>query len=118
MQNKTNNTKTKTTFKDKNQLNDNKHKIGQLSTSALDLLNVFYDTRSDNKVLKHSTHTLKITKTSSTNINTIKQSTKHKQQTSPSKRHMKKVNERIKPTTDDYTFLVPVTENQKNARLD
>ena len=75
MQNKTNNTKTKATFKDKNQLNDNKHKTGQLSTSALDLLNVFYDTRSDKKVLKHSTHPLKTTKTSSANINTIKQST-------------------------------------------
>ena len=31
MQNKTNNTKTKATFKDKNQLNGNNHKTGQLS---------------------------------------------------------------------------------------
>ena len=31
---------------------------------------------------------------------------------------MKKVNKRIKPTIDDYTFLIPVTENQKNAKLD
>ena len=64
--------------KDKNQLNDNKHNVGQLSASVLDLLKVFYNTRSDNKILKHSTHTLKIT-SNSTKINTIKQSMKHKQ---------------------------------------
>ena len=56
-------------IKDKNQLNDNKHNVGQLSMSVLDLLKVFYTTRRDNKVLNHSTHTLKITKTNSTNIN-------------------------------------------------
>ena len=59
---------------DKNQRNDNKHNVGQLSTSVLDLLKVFYNTRSDNKVFKHSTHILKITKSNITNINTIKQS--------------------------------------------
>ena len=64
---------------DKNQLNDNKHNVGQLSRPVLDLLKVFYNTRSDNKILKHSTQSLKITKSNSTEINTIKQSTKHKQ---------------------------------------
>ena len=49
-------------IKDKNQLNDSKHNTGQLSTSVLDLLKVFYNTRSGNKILKHSTHTLKINK--------------------------------------------------------
>ena len=96
-------------IKDKNQLNDNKHNIGQLSTSVLDLLKVFYNTRSDNKILKHSMYTLKITKSNSTNINTIKQSTKCKQQTSTSKRHTKKFNENIQPTADDQALFIPVT---------
>ena len=65
-------------FKDKNQLKDNKHNLGQLWMSILEILKVFYNTRSDNNILKHSTHTLKIIKNSSTNINTIKQSMKHK----------------------------------------
>ena len=78
-------------------------------------MKVFYNTRSDNKILKHSTNTLKITKSNNTNINTIKQSTTHKQQTS--KLHTKKVNENIQPTTDEYTLFVPVTENQKNIKL-
>ena len=85
-------------IKDKNQNNDNKHNVAQLSTTVLDLLKVFYNTRSD-------THTLKITKSNITTINTIKQSTKHKQQTSTSKLHTKKVNENIRPTTDEYTLL-------------
>ena len=65
-------------IKDKNQLNDNENNVDRLSTSVLDLLKVFYNTRSGNKILKHCTHTLKITKSNSTNINTTKQSTKHK----------------------------------------
>ena len=69
-------------IKDMNQLNHNKHNVGQLSTSVLDLLKVFYNTRSDHKILKHSTNTLKTIKSNNTNINTIKQSMKHKQQTS------------------------------------
>ena len=63
---------------DQNQLNDNKLNIGQLSSSVLDLMKVFYNTISDNKIVKHNTHTLKITKSISSKINTIKQSTKHK----------------------------------------
>ena len=86
-------------IKGKNQLNDNKHDVGQLSTPVLDLLKVFYDTRSNNKNLEHSTHTLKVTKSNNSNINTIKQSTKHRQQTS--KLHTKKVNENIQPTVDE-----------------
>ena len=63
---------------DQNQLNDNKLNIGQLSSSVLDLMKVFYNTISDNKIVKHNTHTLKITKSISSKINTVKQSTKHK----------------------------------------
>ena len=103
-------------IKDKNQLNDNKYNVGQLSTLVLDLLEVFYNTRSDNKTDKHSMHTLKIRKSNSTNINTIKQSTKRKQQISTSKLHTKKVNENIQPTTDEQTLFIPVTENQKNVK--
>ena len=72
-------------IKDKNQLNDNN--AGQLSASVLDLLKTFYNTRNDNQILKHSMHTLKIPKSNSTNINTIKETTKHKQQTPSSKFH-------------------------------
>ena len=72
-------------IKDKNQLNDNN--IRQLSASVLDLLKIFYNTRNDNQILKHSMHTLKIPKSNSTNINTIKETTKHKQQTPSSKFH-------------------------------
>ena len=79
------------------------------------MLKVFYNTISDNKILKHSTHTLKITKINNTNINTIKQLTKHKQQTS--KLHTKKINEDIQPTTEEYTLFIPVTENQKKVKL-
>ena len=38
------------------------HNVGQLSTSVLELLKVFYNKISDNKTLKHSTDKLKITK--------------------------------------------------------
>ena len=100
---------------DKNQLSDNKHNVGQLSRPVLDLLKVFYNTRSDNKILEHSTHTLKITKGNNSNINTIKQSTKYKQQTS--NLHTKRVNEKIQPTTDEYTIFILVTENQMNLKL-
>ena len=62
--------------KDKNQRNDNKHNLGHLSTSVSDLLKVLYNTRSGNKILKHSTHALKIAKSNNTHINTIKQSKK------------------------------------------
>ena len=95
-------------IRDKNQLNDNKHNMGQLSMSVLDLLKVFYNTRSDNKILKHSTHTLRITKSNSTNINTIKQSTKHKQQTSQSKISARKRLTKIfnrQPTSIHYLYL-------------
>ena len=85
--------------------------------SILDLLKVFYNTRSDNNILKHSTHTLKIIKNNSTNINTIKQSMKHKQQTSASRLHTKKVNENIQSTTDEYTLFISPNKNQKNAKL-
>ena len=43
-------------IKDKNQLNDNENNVDRLSTSVLDLLKVFYNTRSGNKILKHCTH--------------------------------------------------------------
>ena len=43
-------------IKDKNQLNHNKHNVRQLSTSVLDLLKVFYNTRSDNKTLNNTVH--------------------------------------------------------------
>ena len=99
-----------------NQLNHNKHNVGQLLTSVLDLIKVFYNTRSDNKILKHSTHTLKEINSSNRNINIIKQSTKHKQQTS--KLHTEKVNKNVQPTTNKYTlFILPVTENQKKRKL-
>ena len=102
-------------IKDKNQFNDNKHNVGQLSTPVFDLLKVFYNTRSDNKILEHRTHTLKITKSNNSNINTIKQSTKHKQKIS--KLHTNKVNENIQPTAGDYALFIPVTENQKILKL-
>ena len=70
MQNKTNNTKA-TFSKNKNQFNDNKHNVGQVPTPVLDWLKVFYSTRTDNKILEHSTHSLKITKSNSSNIYTI-----------------------------------------------
>ena len=99
-----------------NQLNHNKHNVGQLLASVLDLIKVFCNTRSDNKILKHSTHTLKETNSSNRNINIIKQSTKHKQQTS--KLHTEKVNKNVQPTTNKYTlFILPVTENQKKRKL-
>ena len=47
---------------DKSQLNVNKLNVGQLPAAVLDLLKVFYNTRSDNKILKHSWHKPKITK--------------------------------------------------------
>ena len=81
-------------------------------------MKVFYDTRRQNKILKHSMYTLIITKSNSTKINTIKQSTKHKQQTSTSKLHTKMINENIQPTTDEYTLSIPESENQKNVKLD
>ena len=99
-------------IKDKDQLNGNEHNTSQLSTSVLDLLKVFFNTRSDNKILKHSTDTLKITKSNTTNINTIKQSRKHKHQTSTSKLYTKKVNEIIQPTYNEYILFIHVTENQ------
>ena len=48
------------------------HNVGQLSTSVLELLKVFYNKISDNETLKHSTDKLEITKSDSRNINTIK----------------------------------------------
>ena len=47
---------------DKSQLNVNKLNVGQLPAAVLDLLKVFYNTRSDNKILKYSRHQPKITK--------------------------------------------------------
>ena len=41
----------------------------------------------------------------------------HKQQSSTSKLHMKRVNENIQPTTDEYTLFIPVVKNQKNVKL-
>ena len=83
----------------KNQLNDNKHNVSQLSTPVSDLQKFFYNTRSDYKILEHSTQTLKLTKSNNSDIDAIKQSTKHKQQTS--KLHTKKINENIQLTTDE-----------------
>ena len=109
MQNKTNNKKNNI-IKDKNHLNHIKHIVGQLSTSVLDLLKVFYNTRSGNKILEYSAQTLKIRKSNKTNIITINET----QQTS--KPHTKKVNENIQPTTEEYKLFIPVTENQKNYK--
>ena len=67
-------------------------------------------------MFKHSTHTLKITKSNSTEINTIKQSTKYKK-TPTSKLYTKKVKENIQLKTDEYVTFIPVTENQKNVKL-
>ena len=47
---------------DKSQLNVNKRNVGQLPAAVLDLLKVFYNTRSDNKIRKYSRHQPKITK--------------------------------------------------------
>ena len=47
---------------DKSQLNVNKLNVGQLPAAVLDLLKVFYNTRSDNKILKYSRHQPKIKK--------------------------------------------------------
>ena len=47
---------------DKSQPNVNKLNVGQLPAAVLDLLKVFYNTRSDNKILKHNWHKPKITK--------------------------------------------------------
>ena len=99
-------------IKNKNQLNDNMHYVGKLSTPVSDLLKVFCNTRSDNKILKHNRHALKITKSNSTNINTIKQSTKHKQQTSTSKLHSKKVSQSIQPIMYEYTLFILVIEKR------
>ena len=41
----------------------------------------------------------------------------HKQQSSTSKLHMKRVNENIQSTTDEYTLFIPVIKNQKNVKL-
>ena len=41
----------------------------------------------------------------------------HKQQSSTSKLHMKRVNENIQPTTDEYTLFIPAIKNQKNVKL-
>ena len=101
---------------DKNKLNDNKHNVGHLATPILDLLKVFYNTRSDKNIFKHSTHTLKITKNNNTNNNTNKQSTKYKQETSTSKHQTKKTNKNIQPTTDEYTLYIPTIENQNNVK--
>ena len=93
------------------------HNVGQLSTSVLELLKVFYNKISDNKTLKHSTDKLKITKSDSRNINTIKQLTKHKQEISTSKLYTTNFNENIQPTTEEYTLVIPVIEDQKNVKL-
>ena len=67
-------------------------------------------------MFKRSRHTLKITKSNSTEINTIKQSTKHKKNPT-SKLYTKKVKENIQLKTDEYIIFIPVTENQKNVKL-
>ena len=99
----------------KSQLNVNKRNVGQLPAAVLDLLKVFYNTRSDNKIRKYSRHQPKITTNNSINISTI--SSQYKQQSSTSKLHMKRVNENIQPTTDEYTLFIPVIKIQKNVKL-
>ena len=99
----------------KSQLNVNKRNVGQLPAAVLDLLKVFYNTRSDNKIRKYSRHQPKITTNNSINISTI--SSQYKQQSSTSKLHMKRVNENIQPTTDQYTLFIPVIKIQKNVKL-
>ena len=97
VQNKTNNTKTKKILlKRRTNLTTIRFNVGQLSTSVLDLLKVLYNTRNDNKILKHS----------STNIITIKQSAKHKQQSSTSKLHTKTFNENNR-IARNYAETVP-----------
>ena len=121
IQNKTNNRDN--IIKDKNQLNDNKNNVCQLSTSVLDQLKVFYNTSSDNKIHKHSTHTLKITKSNSRGNNTTKQSTKHKEEASTSKIQRKKFNLLIFSLTKifnqhltsiHYLYLSPKIKRTKN----